>query len=92
MQGVCNTGWKSLTHLGVQTLPLSRKCSSRLREAMRDHVNFSHRDVVQGLGAIHLESTSQWPQTILFNHIFRPPVEGQNFEEATTSTTLSTAE
>ena len=62
-----------------------------LREAMREHVTFSHRDVVQGLGAIHLESTSQWPQTTLFNHVLRPPVEGQNFVEASTSTTPSTA-
>ena len=35
---------------------------------------------------------SQWPQTTLFSHILRPPVEGQDFTEATTSTTLSTAE
>ena len=63
-----------------------------LREAMQEHVTFSHRDVVQGLGVIHLESTSQWPQTTLFNCILRPPMEGQNFAEATTSTTLSTAE
>ena len=59
---------------------------------MQEHVTFSHRDVVQGLGAVHLESTSQWPQTTLLNHILRPPVEEQNFVEATTSTTPSTAE
>ena len=63
-----------------------------LREAMQEHVTFSHRDVVQGLGAIHLGSMSQWPQTTLFNCILKPPVEGQNFVEATTSTTPSTAE
>ena len=49
------------------------------REAVREHVTFNHLDVVQGLGAIHLGS-------------MRPPVEGQDFTEATTSTTLSTAE
>ena len=63
-----------------------------LREAMQEHVTFIHWDVVQGLGAIHLGSTSQWHQTTLLNSILRPPVEGQNFAEATTSTPLSTAE
>ena len=63
-----------------------------LREAVQEHVTFSHWDVVQGLGVIHLGSISQWPQTTLFNHVLRPPVEGQNFAEATTSTTPSTAE
>ena len=33
-----------------------------------------------------------WPQTTLFSHVLRLPVEGQDFTEATTSTTLSTAE
>ena len=37
-------------------------------------------------------STSWWPQTTLFNHILRLPVEGQDFMEATTPTTSSTAE
>ena len=62
-----------------------------LREAMQEHVTFSHRDVVLGLTVIHLESMSQWPQTTLFNCVLGPPVEGQHFAEATTSTTLSTA-
>ena len=63
-----------------------------LREAMQEHVTFSHWDVVQNLGAIHLGSMSQWHQTTLFNCVLRPSVEGQNFAEATTSITLSTAE
>ena len=40
-----------------------------LREAMQEHVTFNHWDVVQGLGTIHLGSTSQWPQTTLFSCI-----------------------
>ena len=63
-----------------------------LREAVQEHITFSHWDVVQGLGAIHLGSTSQWHHTTLLNSILRPPVEGQNFAEATTSTPPSTAE
>ena len=63
-----------------------------LREAMQEHVTFNHWNVVQGLGAIHLGSTSQWPQTTLFSHVLRLPVEGQDFVETTTSTTPSTAE
>ena len=63
-----------------------------LREAIQEHVTFNHWDVVQGLGAIHLGSMSQWPQTTLFSHVLRLPVEGQDFTEVTTSTTLSTAE
>ena len=63
-----------------------------LREAVQEHLTFNHWDVVQGLRAIHLGSMSQWPQTTLSNHILRPPVEGQDFVEATTSSTLSTAE
>ena len=35
---------------------------------------------------------SQWPQTTLFSHVLRLPVEGQDFMEATISTTPSTAE
>ena len=58
-----------------------------LREAMREHVTFNHWDVVQGLGAIHLGSMSRWPQTTLFSRVLRLPVEGQDFMEATTSTT-----
>ena len=63
-----------------------------LREAMQEHVTFNHWDIVQGLGAIHLGSTSRWPQTTLFSCILRLPAEGQDFIEATTPTTLSTAE
>ena len=62
------------------------------RKAMQEHVTFNHWDVVQGLEAIHLGSTSWWPQTTLFNCILRLPVEGQDFTEATAPTTLSTAE
>ena len=32
-----------------------------LMEMMQEYVIFNHWDVVHGLGAIHLESTSQWP-------------------------------
>ena len=32
-----------------------------LRETVQEYVTFDHWDVVQGLGAIHLGSTSQWP-------------------------------
>ena len=63
-----------------------------LREAMWEHVTFNHWDVVQGLGEIHLGSMSQWPQTTLFSHVLRLPAEGQDFIEATTPTTPSTAE
>ena len=55
-----------------------------LRETMQEHVTFNHWDVVQGLGAIHLGSTSQWLQATLFSCILRLPVEGQDFMEATT--------
>ena len=33
-----------------------------LRETVQEHVTFNHWDVVQGLGAIHLESTSRLPK------------------------------
>ena len=61
-----------------------------LRETMQEHITFNHWDVVQGLGAIHLGSTSWWPQTTLFNCVLAPPVEGQDFMETTTHTTPST--
>ena len=32
-----------------------------LRETVQGHVTFNHWDVVQGIGAIHLGSTSRWP-------------------------------
>ena len=38
-----------------------------LRETVQEYVTFDHWDVVQGLGVIHLGSTSQWPQTTLFS-------------------------
>ena len=63
-----------------------------LRETVWEHVTFNHWDVVQGLGEIHLGSTSQWPQTTLFNHVLASPVEEQDFMETTTDTTPSTAE
>ena len=63
-----------------------------LRETVREHVTFNHWDVVQGLGAIHLGSTSQWPQTTLFSHMLSLPVEGQDFMETTTHTTSPVAE
>ena len=63
-----------------------------LRENMQEHITFNHWDVVYGLGAIHLGSTSQWPQTTLFSHVLSPPVERQDFSETTTHTTSSAAE
>ena len=62
-----------------------------LRGTVQEHVTFNYWDVVQGLGAILLGSMSHWPQTTLFICILRPPVEGQDFTEATTPTTPSTA-
>ena len=32
-----------------------------LMETVQEYVTFDHWDVVQGLGAVHLGSTSQWP-------------------------------
>ena len=55
-----------------------------LRETVQEHVTFNHWDVVQGLGAIHLGSTSRWPQTTLFSHVLSLPVEEQDFAEVTT--------
>ena len=63
-----------------------------LREMVREHVTLNHRDVVQGLGAIHLGSTGQWPQATLFSCILSPPVEGLDFMETTTHTTCPIAE
>ena len=57
-----------------------------LRETVQEHVTFNHWDVVQGLGVIHLGSTSQWPQTTLFSHVLSLPVEGQDLMESTTHT------
>ena len=54
-----------------------------LRETVQEHVTFNHWDVVQGLGVIHLGSTSRWPQTTLFSHVLSPLVEGQDFTETT---------
>ena len=51
---------------------------------VREHVTFKHWDVVQGLGVIHLGSTSQWPQATLFIHVLSLLVEGQDFMETTT--------
>ena len=67
-------------------------CVVELRKTVQEHVTFNHWDVVQGLGAIHLGSTSQWPQTTLFSCILSLPVEGQDFTETTTHTTSSAAE
>ena len=63
-----------------------------LRKTMQEHVTFNHWDVVQAFGAIHLGSTSQWPQATLFSHVLSLPVEGQDFAETTTHTTSSAAE
>ena len=63
-----------------------------LREMVQEYVTFNHWDVVQGLGVIHLGSTSQWPWTTLFSCILSLPVEGQDFMETTTHTTSPFAE
>ena len=63
-----------------------------LMEMVQEYVTFDHWDVVQGLGVIHQGSTSQWPQTTLFSHVLSPPIEGQDFMEATSHTTSPIAE
>ena len=63
-----------------------------LRETVLEHVTFTNWDVVQGLGAIHLGSTSQWAQTTLFSHVLSLPVKEQNFMENTTHTTSPIAD
>ena len=65
---------------------------AELRETVQEYVTFSYWDVVQGLGVIHLGSTSRWPQTTLFSHMLSLPVEGQDFMETTIHTTSSAAE
>ena len=57
-----------------------------LWETVREHVTFNHQDVVQGLGVIHLGSTSHWPQTTIFSCILLLLGEGREFKEATTHT------
>ena len=59
---------------------------------MQEYVTFDHWDVVQGLGVIHLGSTSQWSQTTLFSHMLPLPVGGQDFVEPTTHTASPVAE
>ena len=57
-----------------------------LRETVQEHVTFTNWNIVQGLGAIHLGSTSQWPQTTLFSCMLSLLAEGQDFMENTTHT------
>ena len=63
-----------------------------LIKMVQEYVTFNHWDVLQGLGAIHLGSTSKWPQTTLFSCVLSPLVEGQDFMEATTYTASPIAE
>ena len=63
-----------------------------LRETVQEYATFNHWDVVQGLGVIHLGSTSQWPQTTLFSQMLSLPGEGQDFMEATSHTASPIAE
>ena len=63
-----------------------------LMETVQEYVTFNHWDVVQGLGVIHLGSTSKWPQTTLFSCMLSPLVDGQDFMEATPHTTSPIAE
>ena len=55
-----------------------------LRKTVWEHVTFTNWDIVQGLRAIHLGSTSWLPQTTLFRCVLSMPVEGQDFMEKTT--------
>ena len=63
-----------------------------LRETVQEYVPFHHWDAVQGLGVIHLGSTSQWPQATLFSRMLLLPVEEQDFMETTTHTASPVAE
>ena len=63
-----------------------------LMDTVQEYVTFNHWDVVQGLGVIHLRSTSWWPQTTLFSCMLSLLVEGQDFTEATTHTASPIAE
>ena len=63
-----------------------------LRETVQEYVTFDHWDVVQGLGVIHLGSTSWWPQTTLFSHMLSLLVNGQDFMQTTTHTVSPIAE
>ena len=63
-----------------------------LMEMVQEYVTFDHWDVIQGLGAIQLGSTSWWLKTTLFSCVLSPPVEGQDFMGATTHTASPIAE
>ena len=63
-----------------------------LRETVQEYVTFDQWDVVQGLGVIHLGSTSQWPQATLFSCMLSLLVEGQDFLETAPHTASPVAE
>ena len=63
-----------------------------LRETVWEHVTFTNWDVLWGLGAVHLGATSWWPQNTLFSQVLSLLVEGQDFMEAMTHTTLPIAD
>ena len=63
-----------------------------LRETLQEHATFNHWNVVQGLGVIHLGSTSRWPQITLFSRMLSLPDEEQDFVEVTTHTASPVAE
>ena len=55
-----------------------------LREMVREYVVFNHWDVVQDLGATHLEPTHCQPHATLFSHVLSLLGEEQEQREATT--------
>ena len=56
---------------------------AELREMVWEHVTFTNWDILQGLTAVHLGATNQWPQATLFAQVLLPPVNELDFTEAT---------
>ena len=54
-----------------------------LRETVQEYLTFDHWDVVQGLGVIHLGSTSQWPQATLLATCCHCQLRDRIFETTT---------
>ena len=57
-----------------------------LREKVWEHVTFTNWDILQGIGAVHLGATSQWPQATVFSQVLLTLVDKLDFTEATTHT------
>ena len=72
-----------------QSLPRSQnlhplaKSVVELLEAVKEYVTFNHRDIVQGLGATHIESPRHEPHTTIFSHVLSSPSEEQEVRRAT---------